>query len=272
MTQTFIEPTPQASTAPALYLHPFDILLNLVATLLAPMFLCITGGDAGLARMAALETISAYRARDLADLIAIAQIVGNGLAALGSLSLSMQDDISLSMTLRLRGNANALNRSAEQNRRAMRVTHVDDSAPDHAEATWSPETPAVITKDDSQTRTGALMNDTAAKMLADEANARLVPRTEQPKKREATPVADPQTASAHTMTEKRHQKMWAIAMVKEASEITASIPGLPPMERNAASIRAGMLSSTANHLLTGGGAPLFGAATRAGAADGAAPR
>ena len=39
-------------------------------------------------------------------------------------------------------------------------------------------------------------------------------------------------------------------MAKEASEITASIPGLPPAERRAASIRAGMLGSTANQLLT----------------------
>jgi hypothetical protein len=47
--------------------------------------------------MAAIGTVNAYRARNHADLIAIAQIIAFGPAALGSLSLSMADDISLSM-------------------------------------------------------------------------------------------------------------------------------------------------------------------------------
>src|SRR3984885_14923036 len=96
-----------------------SILLGLIVTLLAPMFLGVTAGDIALARLAAMQTITDYRAQNNADLIAVAQIVACGLAALGSLSLSMEDGISLSMTLRLRGNAVALNRSAEQNRRVL---------------------------------------------------------------------------------------------------------------------------------------------------------
>jgi hypothetical protein len=94
--------------------------MAVIAAFLAPMFLGITSGDVALARLAAVEAVNAYRARDHADLIAIAQIIAYGLAALGSLSLSMEADRSVSMTLRLRGNANALNRSAEQNRRVTR--------------------------------------------------------------------------------------------------------------------------------------------------------
>ena len=101
-------------------LSPAETLLNLLVLLIAPMFLTASGADIRYARMAALDTINAYQARNHADLIAIAQIVAYGLAALGSLSLSMADDISLSMVLRLRGNANACTRSAEQNRRALR--------------------------------------------------------------------------------------------------------------------------------------------------------
>jgi hypothetical protein len=97
---------------------PSDILLTLIGILLAPVFLAVTNGDLTLARLAALHSINDYRARNQADLIAVAQIVGFGLAALGSLSLSLADDISLSMTLRLRGNAVACNRAAEQNRKA----------------------------------------------------------------------------------------------------------------------------------------------------------
>jgi hypothetical protein len=63
------------------------------------------------------------------------------------------------------------------------------------------------------------------------------------------PAANPKAA------EKRHRAMWAIAMVNEASEITASIPNLPPAERNAAAIRAAAPSSAANQLLAGVDAP-----------------
>ena len=92
------------------------------------MFLTASGGDIGFASMAALETVNSYRVRTLADLIAAAQIVAYGLAALGSLSLSMDDGLSLPMLLRLRGNANACTRSAEHNRRALEKRRPDDRA------------------------------------------------------------------------------------------------------------------------------------------------
>jgi hypothetical protein len=116
-----------------------DILMHLVAIHLAPMFLCVTGGDIDHARMAAIETVNAYRAQTHADLIAIAQIVAFGLGALGSLSLAMDDDISVGMTLRLRGNANACNRSAEQNRRALRQHRLETGSIEHARRECAPE-------------------------------------------------------------------------------------------------------------------------------------
>ncbi len=45
--------------------------------------------------------------------------------------------------------------------------------------------------------------------------------------------------------------MWAIAYTKEAGDIEASLPHLPPAEREQALLRAGTLRSTANYLLTG---------------------
>jgi hypothetical protein len=116
-----------------------DVLMHLVAIHLAPMFLCVTGGDIDHARMAAIETVNAYRAQTHADLIAIAQIVAFGLGALGSLSLAMNDDISVGMTLRLRGNANACNRSAEQNRRALRQHRLETGSIEHARRECAPE-------------------------------------------------------------------------------------------------------------------------------------
>jgi hypothetical protein len=207
------------------------ILLNLIVTLLAPMFLGLTAGDIGLARMAALETVNAYRARDHADLIAIGQIIGFGVAALTSLSLSMAGDISPSMVLRLRGNANACNRSAEQNRRALSKSQAGD---------LPPHRPAEPT---TQFAPDGFLSPTAAEQLQAESHARLEPTSEQ--------VPSPTVAAVRTPEEKRNQEMWAIAMAKESSDITASIPNLPHAEREAATLRAAMLSSTAYNLIHG---------------------
>ena len=126
MSATVTTATPPASN---LDLQPGDILLHLIVTLLAPMFLGVCCGNLDFARMAALETVNAYRARSHVDLIAVAQIVAHGLASVSSACLSMSDDISLSMTLRLRASANASDRACERNRRALeknRATPVPD--------------------------------------------------------------------------------------------------------------------------------------------------
>jgi hypothetical protein len=221
------EPTTNAAA-------PSDILLSLVVILLAPVFLGVTAGDLTLARMAALHTIDDYRARNHADLVAVAQIVGFGLAALGSLSLSLADDISLSMTLRLRGNAVACNRAAEQNRKA-RVKH-------QAEEPRPPaELETIAYRPPSQP--DSLLNDEASLFLAAQSQARLEP-TE-------CPIPSPTPAATRTPEEKRHQQMWAIAMAKESSEIAASLSTLPPIEQQAAAMGAGLLSSTAHDLTYG---------------------
>src|ERR1700722_13434922 len=130
MTETTLyDPPAEAAPGPLLAVLPADILMNFIVTLLAPMFLTASGGDIGFASMAVLEAVNSYRVRTLGDLIAVAQVVAYGLAALGSLSLSMDDGIALPMILRLRGNANACTRSAEQNRRALEKTHSDDRQP-----------------------------------------------------------------------------------------------------------------------------------------------
>jgi hypothetical protein len=89
----------------------FDTLINLLVTLLTPMFFAPTGGDIQFARIAALETIIGYQAQTGAGLIAVAKIIGFGIATLDSLSLSMNQDLEIPIILRLRGNANALGRA-----------------------------------------------------------------------------------------------------------------------------------------------------------------
>jgi hypothetical protein len=240
------------------------ILMNLIVALLAPMFLGVTGGDIDFARMAAVETVNAYRARNRADLIAIAQIIAFGLAALGSLSLSMADDITVSMALRLRGNANACNRSAEQNRRVLAKSLGDESVPQHPEMTAEPETPDVSADytetgytETGYTETGCtetgyndadtFLSATAAQVLAAESLARLQGAEQTAEPGAISPRAQ---IGTHDMTpNKRHQAMWAIAMVKESGEINDSLPNLSPADREAAILRAAQLSRTAHDLI-----------------------
>jgi hypothetical protein len=220
--------------------HPTNTLMSLIVTLLLPTFLGVTAGDIALARMAAIETINDYRARNNADLIAIAQIIACGLAALGSLSLSMDEEISLSMALRLRSSAVALNRSAEQNRRVLNQPLRENPLPYHFELTPEP----AMAADPGIARAEALLSAAAAEELAEEAEARL----QDPRQIASQTPAPAQNAP---VSDKRHQEMWAIAMVKEASEITAGLLHLPPAERQAAALRAAALGSAANELLTG---------------------
>jgi hypothetical protein len=239
----------EAASKTELLPHPSAILMSLITAVMAPIFLGVSGGDIGRARMAATETVHAYGARDQADLIAVAQILAFGLAALGSLSLSMADDIAILMVLRLRGSAVACNRSAEQNRRALTGSQADNWLPPRHDPVTEPEIPSGPVENDPSPEPAAFLNAAAARLLAAESHARL----QQPPGH--IPVPSPVPAAARTPAEKRHQEMWAIAMAKEASEITAGLPKLPTAEREAAAMRAALLSSTAHDLTHGAPVP-----------------
>lgn len=245
-TITLADPPQAAATGPDARLNPADILMNLIVAFLAPMFLGASGGDIGFARAAAIETVNAYRARNHADFVSIAQIIAFGLAALGSLSLSMADDLSLSMTLRLRGNANALDRSAEHSRRALRESRSDNSRPQEAPEI-QPATQAGHALDEAALTTAV----EAAQQAAADLQAHM--RAEKP--------ASPATATP-LATKQHHQAVWATAMADAAEKLTASIADLPPAERRAASLQAAALAGTANTLLSRVSAPPLDPAIR----------
>jgi hypothetical protein len=239
MTQPTTEPTPDVD------LHPFDILMNVIVLLIAPMFLTASGGDLAFARMAACETINAYGAKDHLDLLSIAQVLGYSLAALGSLSLSMSDDISLAMTLRLRGNANALNRCAEQNRRALRDRRPEpepSQAPEPAATEY--ENAVLASVAETQKRVAQVQSRLKAEAPA-APQAHAAPQA-------PTPAAAPTPAS---LTHRENNAIWAAGMAEVAAEYTASLIHLPPAERRAATIRVTALNSAANALLEGAVAP-----------------
>jgi hypothetical protein len=221
--------------------HQPNVFLDLIVAFLAPMFLAVTGGNVSHARAAAIETVNAYRAENHVDLLTVAQIIAFGITALGSLSLSMADNLSISLILRLRGNAVSSNRAAEQCRRALARSQID-SAPYLPPAQDDPfPDEAMIIANVAQLRAETapqLRAETAPQLRAE--TAPVTPPAPAP----SAPAPKPATVSAV-------DAVWANAMIEVAAEITAGMPGLPPAERRGASIQAAALSDVARDILAG---------------------
>ncbi len=251
-------PTLIAGTAPC---PSPSFLMSVAVAVLAPLFLGVTGGDAALAHIAAAETINDFRARNSMDLLAIVQIITNGFAAADSLCRSMGDELSLSMTLRLRGNAIGLNRAAEQNRRVLRDKRETGPALICPAPVPEPEPPL---GDDSpeyedQPETEALMSDTVAQMLAAEAEARLLRPVEKIAHPEPAEPVTPQPAGHPIPAEcavlpdddKAIRRIRVKAMLKETGDLTASLRTLPQAERKQAEIRISTLGRLVREAITG---------------------
>jgi hypothetical protein len=226
-------------------LRPTDILLTLLAALLAPMFLT-TGGDIAVARLAAIETINDYRAQNRASLLAVAQIVAFGLCALGSLSLSMADDLSLSMTLRLRSNANSLNRSAEQSRRALNTTSHPEIP---AQIPAAP--PETMTQEDHRLESEAIAAIVKARQTVTEAEVSIRP-LQTPAVQ--TPAVQTPAFTILSKEEQQNRAMWAAAIADVAGEFTAELTNLAPAERKLTSRKIATMGTSITAILSG--APL----------------
>jgi hypothetical protein len=187
--------------------HPSDILLEMIVAFLAPMFMTAACHDYRFARLAAMETMACYGARTQAELLNIAMIIGYSLTALDSLCLSMGDDLSLSMKLRLRSGANAANRSAQQNQRTLDQRQQQDPPPDFV-AIPEAEIEAAI----ARTR---------------------------------TKMAQPAPLSP-TVTEEETKLMWASAMANVAGELTRDLPNVAPDQRRSNQMWAEALGQHAN--------------------------
>ncbi len=90
-------------------------VLDRILALLAPLFLSVVGGDVDAARAAARDLLASYGPRTNRDLRLAALTIAFSFGALDALSRSADAELTLNQVLRLRGNANALNRAAEQN-------------------------------------------------------------------------------------------------------------------------------------------------------------
>jgi hypothetical protein len=219
-----------------------DVCMDLIVAFLTPMFVTGASGDVNFARIAAIETVNAYQAHTTADLLTIAQIVAFGLTALGSLSLSMADNLSLSMTLRLRANAIASNRAAERCRCSLVQSDKESvlQARHHLGGKVAPEAGIVQQQ---------AVRTLSAQPVPPEASPAMVPpHAERPAgDRQIEPPAEDQQTKPAPADQRR--VLWAKAMADAAAEVLASLPNLPPAERREASIRAAAMSSVANQIL-----------------------
>jgi hypothetical protein len=90
-------------------------VLDTVLGFLAPLFADVVAGDIDAAREAARSTLASYAARDDRELRFAALSIAFSFGALESLSRAADHALPPNQVLRLRGNANALNRAALQN-------------------------------------------------------------------------------------------------------------------------------------------------------------
>jgi hypothetical protein len=249
MSATSTLTTPKAAATADSPLHPSQVLLHFIVTVLGRMFVGASGGDIALARLAARATIDAYAARNDVELISISQIIAYGLAALNSLSRSMDDDLPLALALRLRGNAGALNRAAEHNRQALEKARTADSAPARASSARHAPVPQAAPDPapepiDLAEEAAILATLAETQQRATAAQARLHPA-------KPVPVQPTPAKPVLTVLDQQIQAEWAAAMADVAAEFTANLADLPPAERKEASNRAALLSTCANELLSG---------------------
>lgn len=90
-------------------------VLDKIIGFLAPLFLEAPEGDITAARETAQATLASYEARNNRELRLAALAIAFGFGALDALSRAADRDMALNQVMRLRGNANALNRAAVQN-------------------------------------------------------------------------------------------------------------------------------------------------------------
>jgi hypothetical protein len=209
-----------------------NLLLNVVVAFLAPMFLWATGGNVTFAQLAAIETLDAYRATGPLSLIAAARTIAFELAALSSLSQSMNEELSLSMALRLRGNANSMDRAAERNRRMLEEDCRIAEAADPPGEACAEEAVA------------------EAQRMVQEANAR-IKLAQQPQ------APAPVPAARAVLPGEQQRTAWAGAMAQVAGELTADMAKLPPKQREAEMMRVEALTQTAAALVSGAPLPAF---------------
>lgn len=272
-----IDPFPEAAANDGDENDPVAILFQLLVTLLMPLFLTgpATSIDIARARLAASAALDGYKALTIPELISVAQIISFSISALGSLALSMMDDISTTMLLQLRGNANALSRSEMAHQRTLdRSRQQKAQAREKRLAAMQEQARQQQQARDAEahglTQEAIAASVAEAQKMAAEAKAKLQPQPPAP-----APSVPPTVPTATTPAAKRltpsiaanpaasiplpqrpmtpaedHQRKlaWGTAMATVAAEFAAAA-STSPEEQRLNELRAAALSTVACQLL-----------------------
>jgi hypothetical protein len=120
-----------------------EFLLIVLASVMGPAL-----NNPALARRAAQQAIEAYQPRDPLELIATGQILAFAMTALETLRLAATPEVSPPMQLKLRANANGLNRAARDTTRILdrireaAAAQAEIAAWQHSEPPSPPDPPA----------------------------------------------------------------------------------------------------------------------------------
>ena len=243
--------------------EPADRLMPFLLAVLIPFLTAGGIPDPDLARLAATETIAAYQAAGSSQLVTVAQIVAFALASLENLRLSAPQDLSLSMKLKLRGNATALNRVSQQATAALDAQRRDPpaAAPDPTEILASLAAAKAVVR---QARL-RLPPETAKQVdlpteaatqrdLPGETSAQADLPAEAAKPEAAKPELAP--ASKPTANVTQADLAWAAAMTDVATRYSTELPNLPPAQQQPHLARIRALTNIAAMLGKGEAPPL----------------
>ncbi len=173
--------------------HP---LLDQILVLLMPFF---AGTDRKLVAAAVLETLGDYMPATRAELLHAAQIIAFSMSALDSLSEAISLELPTTLRMRLRGGANALNRSATQTLRALDKCQAAAAAED-------PALPDPVATANPPLPPAAEAEPTAADI---QPSAAAAPRVQS---------AHSQPQAAHSgISEEEHKQIWAQALREVAA-------------------------------------------------------
>jgi hypothetical protein len=256
MSPLHFEHSPMSATSTA---APANNLANLILALLAPMFLWSTAGDIRLAYKAAAETVNEYRIANRLSLMTVAKIIAFDIATLSSLSLSLYEGVDMVLALRLRGNANNLDRSAERARRLLEQQSRPGAAEEPVEAAIA-EAQRMVSEAKARMRAATAVAETrpGAAPVAEPAAAAPAPAPQ------PAPIPAVQTAAD------RQQAAWANAMTAVAEEFTAGLKDLPAGEQWKEMARIKALTTAAGDLASGASPfPVAAAEQTGGTARGA---
>ena len=238
--------------------HPADLLIGVVAAFLTSLFLASGCTDAGMARQAALETVASYRVRDHADLLLVAQMVALAFAGLAATAMALAEGVPPPRADRLLGRAVSLNLAGQRLQRARDRIGADLKAAEQAAADRQLAAEARAAQARAQASLDAARKSAGAAPRPAAATEPPAAQPAVPAPKQAAPAAQPPVpagpgpgdgAAVRADWAKRRSLGGVLNTVAE--RFLAELPGLPPAERKAHSLRAELASGVARDLLEG---------------------